>query len=132
MSQVIKKEKKPSFVSAPVAAVLSLLVPGLGQVLARLNPVAEWSVAAGEYFQVRVSSAAHVPPLFHATSFLWSAVLCRFLSHQPRLTKFWLRRPGRDGQSRPTQSPLTLDLGWYLRWVSSAYLSDACTYLVVV
>ncbi len=35
MSQVIKKEKKPSFVSAPVAAVLSLLIPGLGQVLAR-------------------------------------------------------------------------------------------------
>ncbi len=35
MSQVIKKEKKPALVNAPTAALLSLIVPGLGQVLAR-------------------------------------------------------------------------------------------------
>ena len=35
MSQIIKKEKKPAFVNALTAAILSLLVPGLGQVLAR-------------------------------------------------------------------------------------------------
>src|SRR6056297_3584698 len=35
MSQIIKQEKKRSFVNAPIAALLSLLLPGLGQVLAR-------------------------------------------------------------------------------------------------
>ncbi len=35
MSQIIKQEKKRSFVKAPTAALLSLILPGLGQILAR-------------------------------------------------------------------------------------------------